>query len=270
MAERWMDTDMIDAQLRDLAVDLDTGPAPDVTAAVMTRVATVSMLPPARFAGTRRWARRRLAGLLSLLVATLLVGLVVAVPGVRATVADLLAVAGVTFDEGRPQPPTPTVTPPGGRLGDAYAMTGATTVDEARRVMPFRVPLPAGLGPPAEVYTSAERPVVTLLWPARPGLPPLPGSRAGLLVDVFDDDSGILVAKLTDGVRVEHVTVGGRTAFWVPGPHGLIPFGPDGFPNYDRERTAGRTLLVDRGDATVRIESQLDQDAAVALAESLR
>jgi hypothetical protein len=270
MADRPIGLDVVDAQLRDLAADLDTGPAPNVTGAVMTRVATVAQLPPARFAGTRRWARRRFTALLSLLVASLLVGLVVAVPGVRATVADLLAVAGVTFDDDRPQPPAPTVTPPGGRLGDAYAMTGATTVADARRTVPFRVPLPAGYGPPAEVYAAAVRPVVTLLWPAGPGLPALPGSRAGLLVDVFDDERGILVAKLTNGVRVEQVEVNGRTAFWVPGPHGLIPFGPDGLPNYERERTAGRTLLIDRGDATIRIESQLGRDAAVALAESLR
>jgi hypothetical protein len=254
----------LEDQLRDLGAHLDTGPPPDVATAVVRRLRT----EPAPLAAR---ARRRLVALVSAVLAAVLTAGLLAVPAVRAAVVDLFGLPGVIFDDKSDQPP-PAGNAPAGALGNAYNLTGRTTLVAARSQLPDRVLVPPGPGAPDEVYVEGEgdRRVVHLLWRARPDLPALPGSNAGLYITTLGRDAEAFLLKMIRGVATENVTVGDRPAVWLADEHGTLLFGKDGLPDYSTDRRSGPALLVDRGDFTVRIESRLSKDEAIALAATLR
>jgi len=65
--------------------------------------------------------------------------------------------------------------------------------------------------------------------------------------------------------------VDGVTGYWISGaPHEIVFVDEHGYPVFDSRRIVGDTLLWARGDVTYRLESGLDQAAAIALAHSLR
>lgn len=248
--------DDLDGRLHDLRTHLDTGPPPDVATVVVQRLRTDP--PPLAVR-----ARRRLVALVSAALAAVLVGGLLAVPAVRAAVVEWLSLPGVVFDRERPQPPTPTVTP-GGPLGAAYTLRTRVRLNDVRD----RFPLPTGVGDPDEVYVTGS--AYHFLWRATSDLPSLPGSTAGLYVSVFTPEADALLQKMIRDVPVEQVRVGDRRGLWIGTEHGTVLIGPDGWPDYSTERVAGPTLLVDNGGFTVRIESRLSRDGAIALAESFR
>jgi hypothetical protein len=68
----------------------------------------------------------------------------------------------------------------------------------------------------------------------------------------------------------ERVSVGGQPAVWLSGaPHVLMYLGPGGQVREDQLRLAGNTLLWTVGPHTYRLESALERDAAIALAETV-
>jgi hypothetical protein len=257
---------VLDERLRELAANLDTGAAPEVAPAVLARLRTEPTPLAVR-------ARRRVTAVIAAVLAAILVAGLASVPAVRAAVGDLFRLPGIVFDRGAPTPPRPTVTPGPGRLGEALQLDGPVSLAEALRLAPERVLVPSrpGLGEPDEVYVAGQgdRQVVHLLWRARPGLPALPGTAAGLYVTVFGDEAGMLLQKATRGAELEQVTVDSHPGLWIAREHGTIRFGPDGVPDFASERLSAPTLLVDRGTSGVRIESRLAKADVLTLAESL-
>jgi len=263
--------DVLVRALRDLAHTLDTGPVPDVAPAVLARVA--GTVP-------RRPLLGRVGGRLRVLLGALLVGALASVPAVREAAADVvgavIGLPGVVIHAGdqpapAPAPPSPAARTAAGPLGQelGYAQAPVPLAEARERGTPV-VRLPAGLGPPDEVYVLGTRGrVVSLLWASRPGLPALPGSRIGLLVDAVTPSDGPLFEKFLRGMPSVPVTIAGRPGIWIGGPHDLVPMGDDGFPRYAASRIARATVLVALPGATVRIESGLDRDAAVRLAAGL-
>ncbi len=62
------------------------------------------------------------------------------------------------------------------------------------------------------------------------------------------------------GATVERLTIEGRPALWITGDaHG---FALDN-GSFEQLRLSGAALLVDRGEETIRIEGDLDRDAAL-------
>jgi hypothetical protein len=266
--------------LRDLARTLDTGPVPNVTPRVLARIA--GTVP-------RRPLLGRVGGRLRVLLGGLLVGALASVPAVRSAAADVVAAVirlpGVVIHAGdepspQPSPPSPPAVPaPSGPAGPVagplgreigYTRAPVPLASARSQAMPV-VRLPGGLGPPDEAYVLGPGGrVVSLLWATRPGLPALPGSRIGLLVDAVVPTDDAVFQKYIGAMRGDPVTVAGRPGIWIGGPHELLPIGDDGVPDYDADRTARATLVVALPGATVRIESGLDRDAAVHLAATLR
>jgi len=238
--------------LRDLAGVLDTGPVPDVAPEVLARVRAAPA--PRRFT------------LLRTAVVALVVSLLLALtPGVRTAVADFVrGLPGVLFNLDRE--PAPDVPRPV-RLGDSLALSPATTLEEARRQVPFPVLVPGALGEPDEVYVPGRH-AVTMLWRAGTGLPAIPGSDIGAVVDVIDPSVGAWLEKRLYGVGVERLVVNGHEAAWVGRPHPLLLLDENG--EAVEQRLASRTLLVYEGRVTVRVESVLSRERAVAVATSLR
>ena len=134
-------------------------------------------------------------------------------------------------------------------------------------------PVPAGLGPPDEVYCRRDVGVVTLLYRPRPGLPASSDPGVGALVmeargQVSRPSFGKLVGP---GVSVEEVTVRGESGYWISGaPHGFFIYqGGGGTVSADSLRLSGDALIWNRGGLVVRLESGVGKEQSIQLAQSL-
>jgi hypothetical protein len=218
--------------------------------AVMARIARAPAGDQRRTPASRlrdAVARRRRA-----LVALVLAGLValVAAPPVRAAVAEWFGFGGVRV---RIQPlPVPSTAPP------PPSVTGSETLAEARSALGFDPIVPAALGRPDAVEVSADRRRVSMTWS---------GGRDGRVrLDQWAADLDGLFLKTAP--HASYPTVRGSFAVWFDGPHEVVLLEPGGGTRAEPPRLAGRTLIWQSGRATLRLEGDLTQQRAVAIAES--
>ncbi|GAB1510240.1 hypothetical protein [Actinophytocola sp. KF-1] len=230
--------DDLESALRALGTRLAVPDPPDVTGAVLARIAEPA---PAR------WWRRVLAAVVAALVA--LATAMVVSPAVRATVFDFLRIGGVEIQHG-PAPVTPSMDPP---------MPGErdVTLEQARAAVDFPLRLPAGLGPPGAVRLGAGDRVVTMAF-------------GGVRVDQFDGGLDPMFTKFASAADVHHVTVDGAPAIWVDRPHPVLYTDRDGNLRDESARLAGSTLIWEHDGVTYRVEGDLSQQRAIAIGESLR
>ena len=245
----------LELELRELEIAWpDT---PDLATTVQARLAA----PPRR----RSWFDRP-AWQLAVASVALIVAVVMAIPPARAAVLDWLGFGSVRITREEPRP---------SRFGQALTLGDPVTPAQARRALP--VVVPEELGRPDAVYLydhPAMGPRVDLVYRARPGLPSSSNTGAGLLITEFRAVAEPLIEKsVGTGAKVERLTVGGDPAFFISGaPHGFAYYNPDtGQSNFEEQRLAGNTLLVDRSDGILlRIEADISRDRAVEIAESMR
>jgi hypothetical protein len=154
----------------------------------------------------------------------------------------------------------------GGRyLGAGLGLGERVTLGEARSrtEAPILLPRAAGPGEP-EVYAGDPREDgVTLVYRARPGLPPLGTTEVGLILT--ERIGGVETAYFPEERRpeegFERVEVGDEPGYWAPA---------------DRDATSrsgllgGSVLLWERGDRALRLESDLPEEEAIRVAESVR
>ncbi|WP_419997330.1 hypothetical protein [Streptomyces boninensis] len=236
----------------------------DATAAMVLAAIADEPAPAAtRGVRMRRWARARWRALVALLCAVLL-GLALT-PPVRAEVADWFGFGGVQVrvtapPDGSAQSPGPAASGGDGREPACDAsLTPAAATDRAG----FRPVLPAELGRPAGASVSADRRVLTVCWRLEDGsLVRLDEFRAGL---------DPMMGK-TSPIPPEWVTVRGTTALWFARAHRLdVPLREPGGEAYTHTvRTAGPTLLWQRGRTTLRLEGIADRRTALRVAASAR
>ena len=72
------------------------------------------------------------------------------------------------------------------------------------------------------------------------------------------------------GTKVETVEVGGSPGVWVAGRHVLAYRDRLGVFRQDTARLAGKTLIWQRGDVTLRLEGDLSKQEALRIARSAR
>jgi hypothetical protein len=191
-------------------------------------------------------------------------------PAARHAVADWIGIGGVRISRGGG--PTPTAAP-----GSNLALGSRSTLAEARGAVDFSVAIPSelGLGRPDAVYLSAV-PVggrVTFVYNANEALPATDETGLGMIVAQFRASIGPDLAKKVMGKQggFEVTEVDGALAFWLPGPHTFYLYrDAEGHIRQDTLRLAGNTLLWADDGVTYRIESGLDLDTAVRIAESMR
>ena len=264
--DRW------EAAVQGLARAFEYPPTPDLVAVSGCAWARGERLPAYR--------PRRLAWVLAAL-ALVLAGLL-AVPQVRAAIADILQIGGIRIflvaPTPTPVPPTATPAPAAAvkspprnavprpsptPLASVLDLAGETTLDEARRPADFAIRLPAypaDLGAPDHVFVQQlGGPLVVLVWTA-------PDQPDKVTLSLHEFGQGTYAEKFEPTV-VQETTVNGPRALWTEGAHLFV------FKSGDvglRELVHGHTLIWQQGDVTYRLETDAELDEAVRIAESVR
>jgi hypothetical protein len=214
--------------------------------------------------------RPELARRMTVLVAatlTLLTGLAVLSPAVRAAFLRIFALPGIRIEVVEEAPPAPVRT-----LGEGLSLGERVSLDEAEGTVGFLVRLPADLGVPDQVFVERFLPGgrVWLVYRAGPGLPKAAETGVGLLVAEFRGSlDEPLLKKVTDeGGTVTPVRVDGNEGFFVPGAHTVYVLDENGNPVGDEPRLAGNVLVWEVDGVTYRIESALGLTDSLGLAES--
>lgn len=219
----------LDVALTELGRQIEFPPTPDLASQLRDRLER-----------PRRWGRAAVVALAVLVVA---VGAVLAVPPARTAILDWLGLRHVSIVRVDELPPTSPV----GRL------------DLGRRVTLEEAPLWT-LVPddePDRVYVDDG--TVNLLW----GTP----DHVRLLLTEFRGEA--FIEKLIEpDVDVEPVRVNGRAGAWLEQPHVVMFKDPRGRIRDSEGRLAGKTLLWEHGEVTLRLEGDLSKAEALRIARS--
>jgi hypothetical protein len=210
------------------------------------------------------------------------------VPPVRAALLEFIQVGAIRIRLTQPTAlPTLTLAPtrPAGTASPAEAtaeptltstssptarpvldrLAGETTLAEAERSAGFEILLPTypeDLGDPARVYSQKiGGPAVLLLWfePSQPNL-----VRLSLLILTNQ------TLAIKGEPRVLQITqVNGEQALWTEGAHVLELAAPSDMA-FEKFIVSGHVLIWTQGDLTYRLETSLDLEETIRMAESLR
>jgi len=242
------------------ALRVDWPATPDVAAAVAARLERPA---PARRARPR-WRPLLAYGLAALAAAFALT--MAASPDARSAVLEWLGLKSVEIQRREPSAPPPRP----GELGAGLGLGTPVTLDQARAGAPFlRLPGADGLGRPDAIYLRDES--VSLVYGERPGLARSETTGAALLVGEFRARVGPFIQKtIGQAARLDRLRIGGDPAYFITGAHGFA-YQSETEVNYEDQRLAGNTLLVERADGLlIRVEGDIERDRAVAIAQSIR
>lgn len=244
-------------RLRALAAEAQYPATPDLVPAVTRRLTGRQRPRPAR----------RLAWALVIVLAAWGVALA-SVPSARAGFLRVIRM-GVVQIFVEPSPTarvTPTVAPrptTSPVLRPPLDLAGATSLSFVREAMGSAIRLPtypADLGEPdLAFYQNVEGELAVLVW-----LDPENPAQARLALHILGP--GTFAGK-SEMRLIEETEVGGRSALWLVGAHGLL------LRNGDlafRTIVQGNVLLWDVDGVTYRLETDRGLDEAVRIAESLR
>jgi hypothetical protein len=273
----WSDSEL-EVALRSVGREVAFPATPDIASAVRMRLAQTSVAQ--RRGGWSAWwlpwPRAVAAVVLSVIV--LAAAALALSPDARQAVAERLGLRGVaiTHVEELPTPtaePTRAATSTPAPPGAALNLGTRTGLPEARGQLAFPLLLPAQLGEPDAVYVFNTN-QVSLVYAPRQGLPQAPQSiSVGLLLTEFRAtlDETLFQKGVPPNSRLEEVRVGNSRGFWISGaPHSFFYRDPSGNVQQDRSRLAGNTLLWEQNGLTLRLESALERDETIRIAESLR
>ena len=276
----------IDRALHDLADRMEYPETPDLTDSVLRSITA----EPTR---TRRAAWR--PTVVKVGAALAVVMLVVAlIPAAREEVASWLGLRGVTIVDApaTTAPPAPTTALPpsttfdlppttvglppttvglppttvGSGLGIGLDLGEQTTLEEAAALVGFEPLIPSALGQPDAVFADEGR--LWMLYVPRPGLPETAAPGVGAIVTQFPFATapGLTKSVIGGAAGGTFIEVAGEFGVWLEGPHELIL--PDLDGSGVQGRSAGNTLLWERGQLTLRLEVALPLSDAVEIAVS--
>jgi len=240
----------IEVALRDLSADIEWPTPVDFASRLrLERTAARTRVPRVAW----------LAGAIAVILALLFV------PPVRQAVANLLEVAGINVEFGdAPDLPPPTRLAP----GDPVDM------ESAARAVDFPILTPSIIEPPTAIHLLQWElgTQVFLAWEASDRLPEVGESSTGLLLTEFraDLDQAFFSKVVEGGTTVDRVVVNGVPAYWLAGAPHVFMFeaGPSDHVE-DESRLTGNVLIWERDGITYRLESGLNLDESLEIAESL-
>ena len=261
--------DDLERALAELGQHIDFPPAPALARAVRQRIAAA---PPPRAPFWLGLLQRRRRWLTAALALTAIIALALGLSrGARTTIADRLGLGGADVQLVS-SPVVPATNPAGAQLDLGQRIT----LEQAATTLGFRPIAPplALYGAPDEVWIK-QLPAgkqVTYLYRPRAGLPVSASSGVGLLVSQFagDTNASFIQKQLGDGAHLDLVAVRGASAFWISGaPHVFYYKDSAGQIQQETLRLAGNTLIWEHDGFTLRIESALTEEQAIAVAESI-
>ena len=267
--------DRLERSLAALHDEVTFPPSPDIAARIASSLPDRHRM--ARPGSSRRqW--RRYAPFVAAAVVVLVVAIVatIAIPTARESVARWLHVdlPGVRIEVVDPGDVPPHTVPTS--LGGSLLLGTPTTLEDAATLAPapLRMPSDPAVGEPAELWQRDRGAVITMLYPASATLPEIGETGAGLaFMQIVAPNGPILFAKQSIGNDgIEQVRVGGQEGFWVSnGRLVMLPGNPlEIDPSPGSSRWSGNVLIWSDGEGTTfRIESMLDKDDAIRIAESL-
>jgi hypothetical protein len=195
--------------------------------------------------------------------------------GARSTVADRLGIGGVDV-EIVASPTATLVVPTPGPAGANLDLGDLTTLDAAEASLGFHPgdPPSALYGAPDEVWVKSlpAGKQLTYVYRPRDGLPSSASSGVGLLISQFagHTNASFIQKQLGADTQLEYVTVNGSAAFWISGaPHVFYYEDAGGEIRQESLRLAGNTLIWEHNGLTLRVEGQLTQAQAIAIAEAM-
>ena len=258
---------------------------PDVAALARAKIVALNIRPSG--GGTRRWfglGLRPMRRGLVLAVAALLVLAAIAgaiglgLPGLRIIFGEIpspspVASATPSASGSGSGSAAPSVSASPGPLGSGLGLGVVLPLADAEAQAGFDLILPPDptIGPPDVAWLTGRR--VNLVWASSPTLAAADATGIGLLISEFQGhiDAGFYQKLMDSGTTLTRVTVNGSQGYWISGgPHFFYYVDPDGNFVEDTHRQVGDTLIWSTGEETYRLESALDMDAAIQLAESLR
>lgn len=254
-------TEPIESRLQALAKEFQYPPTPAVADAVMNRI-QVSVKHP-RFGRQLAWA-------LTLLI-VLLAGLMF-VPPVRAAVLEFIQIGIVRIFPAPVESPIPTTETPltatpaptkSSLIPLLEQMGGETTLEDAQQVIGIPIPLPTypvDLGLPDRVFLqNAGGWMLILVW-----LDPQQPDHVQMSLHLIEDGSWTI--QKSQPTIIEETAVNGSRAIWTEGNYPLIL--RNGNMQFTR-MIDGNVLIWEENKVTYRLETNLELDEAVLIAESL-
>jgi hypothetical protein len=219
----------LDVALRELGRYVELPPTPDIASGIRGRLER------------RRPWRRPVAIALAVLVVA--IGAVLAVPPARTAVLDWLGLRHVSIVRVDELPPTEPI----------------VRLDLGRQTSLAQLPLWALVPDDKPDKVFVDDGMVNLLW----GDPQHPR----LLLTEFRGEA--FIEKLIQpNADVEPVTVNGRPGAWLDEPHVVMFKDPRGRIRDNSGRLAGKTLLWQHGEVTLRLEGDLTKEEALRIARS--
>jgi len=262
MSEGW--TSFSDADLERALVDLGQRlsypPTPDLARAVQARLKA----HPRRGSSFPALVLRLSVFVPALAVLALLASVLALSPGARSAVASWFHIGGLVITSG---------TSPPGPLGRNLDLGRRVSLEEAQNGVPFNILTPhlRNLGMPDEAYLGAGpfSGRVSLIYRARPGLPPASTTSAGLLIT--EVSSHIFVGKsIPPGTTMAPVDIDGEQGVWLTGrPHYVYYFSRQGTVLRDTVRLAGNVLVWEHDGLALRIEGRISEERAIEIARSM-
>ncbi len=198
-----------------------------------------------------------------------LIAALMAVPQVRAQVIEFLRIGVVRIFPAASAPAAVTPHPTfflqlePENITSLQGLAGETTLVEARNLLTFPILLPsypAGLGEPDRVFLQQRDGLVILAW-----LDPSHPDRARL--SLHEIAPGSVIVTKYEPLLLQQTEVNGHSAAWVSGPYLLrLTTREVGW----RRLVQGNSLIWEADGITYRLESPLDLEETLKIAESLQ
>lgn len=242
-----MSTEQVEAALSELARHIEWPPDFQVA---------VPPLRPERHRVHRRWWPAWVAIGLVLIV---VLGLT---PAGRQAIASLAEILGIRIEFREVQ---------AAEIGRELSLGRPIDARSAASQVDFELLRPQDLGEADAYYVRDSSPVIQIwaAWLPASDLPEIGDSQVGALLAQFravpEEDSIIKLAGA--GVEVVRVDIGGNPGFWFEGGPHVVIFDRGDFA--EESRLAANVLIWADDGITYRLESLLDLQRALALAEDM-
>ena len=219
----------LDAALRELGRQIEFPATPDLASSIRGRLER---------------PRRRLRPIaIALAVLVVAIGAAFAVPPARTAILDWLGLRHVSIVRVDDLPPTSPI----------------VRLDLGREVTLAQAPLGTLVPEDEPDKVFVDDGTVSLVWgdPDRPRL---------LLTEL--QGQAFIEKLIQPDTRVEPVTVNGQPGAWLEEPHVVMFRDSSGQLRDDSPRLAGKTLLWEHGELTLRLEGDLRKEEALRIARS--